>query len=358
MEGTLATVTDPLLRAATEPIIRGATRRPPIRPQRWQPPPAPPRAKQTEGSHPLPPVLRLELPGTGPEDVLLDAKGRIYTGVDDGRILRVTPDGNHIDVITSTGGRPLGLEWLGEDRLLVCDAYRGLLRVDTVLGDVHVIEDKVNGVRMRFCDNAAVASDGTIYFSDASQRFGLHDSYAEAYEHSCTGRLLRLSPGGQPEVLLDGLKLANGVALARDESYVVIAETSGYRLTRLWLTGPRAGRTELLISNLPGMPDNLSTDANGLIWIALLTPRNPILDGLLPKPAFLRQAAWAIPPRLQPKPQKTLWVMAVDEDGAVRYDIQGPGEIFHTVTGVRVADRRVYLGSLEERAIAVFDLPD
>jgi sugar lactone lactonase YvrE len=48
--------------------------------------------------------------GHGPEDVVVDGEGRIYTGVDDGRILRLSPDGQRIDVIADTGGRPLGLE--------------------------------------------------------------------------------------------------------------------------------------------------------------------------------------------------------------------------------------------------------
>ena len=104
-------------------------RHPPLRPVVWQPPAAPTRAKARSGPLPLPPVRRLEVDGTGPEDVVVDEAGRVVTGVDDGRVLRVGPDGR-VEVVADTGGRPLGIELLGDDRLLVCDARRGLLAVD------------------------------------------------------------------------------------------------------------------------------------------------------------------------------------------------------------------------------------
>lgn len=72
-------------------------------------------------------VTLLEVGGHGPEDVVLDGEGRIYTGVDDGRILRHTADGRGAETIADTGGRPLGLELYGDDELLICDARAGLL---------------------------------------------------------------------------------------------------------------------------------------------------------------------------------------------------------------------------------------
>ena len=58
---------------------------------------------------------------------------------------------------------------------------------------------------------------------------------------SHTGRLLRYDPArGRTDVLADGLWFANGVALAPDESYVVVVETMRARLLRVWLRGPQA----------------------------------------------------------------------------------------------------------------------
>ena len=319
--------------------------RPRIRPVLWTPPVAPARSRATTGTRPLPPLRRIELPGAGPEDVLVAPSGEAYTGLADGRILRVDADATRIETIADTGGRPLGLEWLPDGTLLVCDAYRGLLRVAgqsvEVLSEGHV-----------FCNNAAVAPDGTVYFSDSSTRFGVDNWRADLIEHSATGRLLVRTPGGKVETLLSGLAMANGVALTPDGSAVLVAETGAYRITRLWLSGPRAGSSDTFVDNLPGFPDNISTGTDGLIWVTQASRRDAALDRLLPRSPALRQLVWALPQRLQPQPQRTVWVLAYRPDGTLVHDLQGPGTHYHLVTGVREHHGRVWLGSLTETALA------
>ena len=75
-----------------------------------------------------------QVPGPGAEDVVVAGKGRdegaVFTGTEDGAVWRVSHDGNRIDQVADTGGRPLGIEIDLDGRLLVCDAKRGLLRVN------------------------------------------------------------------------------------------------------------------------------------------------------------------------------------------------------------------------------------
>ncbi|HEU4421157.1 MAG TPA: SMP-30/gluconolactonase/LRE family protein [Pilimelia sp.] len=331
-------------------------RRPPIRPVVWQPPRAPLRSRRRAGPVPLPPPRLIGLDGVGPEDVVVDPVGRVVTGLADGRVLRIDPASERVEMLADTGGRPLGIELLPDGRLLVCDARRGLLAVDSGSGAVVCLVDRVAGEAMRFCNNAAVTRDGTVFFSDSSRRFGIDHWRADLLEHSGTGRLLRRDPDGTVEIVLDGLQFANGVALAEDESFVVVAETGAYRLRRLWLRGERAGHTDVLVDNLPGIPDNLASGTGGLIWLALASPRDARLDMLHPRHPALRRAVWALPQRLLPE-RRTLWVQAVDASGAVVHDLQNPGRAYHMVTGVREHDGRLYLGSLVERSIAVLELP-
>ena len=294
--------------------------------------------------------------GTGPEDVVVDQAGRVVTGVADGRVLRVDPASGQVEVIANTGGRPLGVELLPDGRLLVCDSRRGLLAVDPGSGAVQCLVDRVAGAAMTFCNNAAVTGDGVIFFSESSRRFGIDHWRADLLEHSGTGRLLRRDPDGTVEVVLDGLQFANGVALAADESFVVVAESGAYRLRRLWLRGHRAGQADVLTDNLPGIPDNLALGTDGLIWMALASPRDPRLDLLHPRHPVLRRAVWALPQRLLPE-RRTLWVQAFDATGEVIHDLQDAGRAYHMVTGVREHHGRLYLGSLVGRSIAVLDPP-
>jgi sugar lactone lactonase YvrE len=327
-------------------------RKPALHPVRWTPPPAPP-------DHEPPwqyPLRLFPVGGTGPEDVLLDGTGCVLTGIDDGRILRVELANGVVHTVADTGGRPLGLEWLPDGRLLVCDAHRGLLAADIDTGQIEVLAREVNGVPMRFCNNAAVAPDGTVYFSDSSQRFGIEHYRGDLLEHSGTGRLLRRDPQGEVEVLLDGLQFANGVAVHPSGNWLAVAETASYRVLQLWLCNPRSGEYQVLIDGLPGFPDNLSIDSDGLLWIALPSPRNPLLDLLLPRAPLLRRLVWALPEALQPAPLPTLHVQAIDASGTVVHDRRGPAQDYHMVTGVRQHAGVLYLGSLTQTAIAVLDL--
>ena len=43
---------------------------------------------------------------------MVTADGSILTGVADGRVLRLRPDGRLIQTVADTGGRPLGIEIL------------------------------------------------------------------------------------------------------------------------------------------------------------------------------------------------------------------------------------------------------
>lgn len=316
----------------------------------WQPPKPPARARRRH-SDPYPVLEIVPLPGSGSEDVLIDPDGRVLTGLDDGRILRLTPDGGHTEVLADTGGRPLGIEFHPDGGLIVCDAVRGLLRVDADAGAVEVLVDRIDGAPMRFCNNSAVAADGTIYFTDSSTRFGVEDYRGDLLEHGDTGRLFRRDPDGTVETLLSGLHFPNGVALAPDESFLVFAETSCYSLDRLWLTGPAAGRRERFVDNLPGFPDNVSLGSDGLVWVALPSTRNRMLDLLSSRAPLLRKLAWTLPEPLLPREARTVFTQAFDTEGKLVHDLQRPNREFYLCSGVRERNGVVWLGSLTCAAV-------
>jgi hypothetical protein len=72
--------------------------------------------------------------GAGAEDVVVAGsgpdEGAVFTGTEDGAIQRISHDGRRVERVAHTGGRPLGIEFLPDGRLLVCDARCGVLVVD------------------------------------------------------------------------------------------------------------------------------------------------------------------------------------------------------------------------------------
>lgn len=323
-----------------------------IEPVAWQPLPAPAETGPFAPGHELDGSEQWRLPtGRGPEDVAVDGDGRVITGGDDGRLWRFDAAGRATE-LAHTGGRPLGVEVLDDGRYLVCDCERGLLRVDET-GRVELLADSALGRPLLACNNSAVGRDGIVYFTDSSARFTVPEHRLDLLEHSGTGRLLRFDPRtGDIDLLADGLQFANGVGLATDESYVIVAETGSYRIQRVELTGPRAGAVSVWADNLPGIPDNVTSQtAEGIFWVALYSPRMALLDRVAPYPS-LRILTANLPSRVQPDPEHRAWVLALDGAGRVVHSLRGGKGSYSPVTGVRETPDWLYLGSLSAGALA------
>jgi sugar lactone lactonase YvrE len=320
-------------------------------PVAWTPPPMP----ELEPNAALAKVERVGSGLPGPEGLALDAGGRIHAGLKDGRIVRIGRDGS-AETIANTGGRPLGMQFDASGRLIVCDAVKGLLAIAPG-GEISVLATEHAGRRFGFADDLDIARDGTVYFSDATDRFGVHDFRKDALEHRPNGRLLAWHPDGRTELVRDGLYFANGVALSSDESFVLVSETWEYRLTRVWLTGDKRGSSEPFVT-LPGFPDNVTRSPRGdLFWVALFAPRAPDLDAMADKP-FLRKLVARLPAFLQPAPARHAYVLAIDARGAVIHDLQDTSrDSYSPITSALEHDGKLYLGSLWRDQIGLIDAP-
>jgi sugar lactone lactonase YvrE len=303
------------------------------------------------------PLRVVPVPGHGAEDVLVGADGRVWTGTVDGAIHVHDPVADTVRTVAATGGRPLGLEWCPDGRLLVCDAHRGLLALDLATAAFETLASEDDGVPFLFTNNAAVQADGTIWFSDSSRVWGIEDWKSDLIEHTCTGRLLRRTTDGVVEPVLDGLAFANGVALTPTEDAVLVAETGTCRIRRVPLSGGLSGQVTTWVDDLPGHPDNIALGSDGLVWVTVSSPADPALRLLGRSPRAVRSLARRLPERMKPAPRRTARVLALDDHARVVHDLDFDASGWHVATGVREHHGRVWLGSLLEPAIAVGDLP-
>jgi sugar lactone lactonase YvrE len=329
----------------------------PIRPVAWQAPTAPPAAGPYAPNDRLHGVETLGRGARGPESTAIDALGRVYTGTSDGRILRLDPE-SRVVVAIATTGRPLGMAFDRSGRLLVCDADNGLLALSPS-GTLRTLATQAGGVPFRFTNDVDIAPNGMVYFTDTSPRFGIRQVREAILEHGGHGRLMAYDPaGGQVVVLLSDLQFANGVAVSGDGSFVLVAETGAYRVTRYWLAGPKRGTSEPFIENLPGLPDNVTwSPERRAFWIALYSPRIPALDLLAGHP-LLRKIVYRLPLWIQPQPARHAWALAVDEHGRVVANLQDTSpHAFAPVTSVRERKGTLWLGSLEREALGRIKAP-
>ncbi len=297
--------------------------------------------------------------GKGPEAVAFDAEGRIYTGFDDGRVARFEPDGSGYKLLANTGGRPLGLFIHPDGSVVVCDADKGLLKVDQG-GKITVLSTAADGVPFRFADDLSITKDGTkVYFTDASSKFGYGRSTEDIVEHGGNGRFLVYDFNtGKTDVLLKGMQFSNGVALGPDEAFVLVNETGSYRIVRHWLKGEKAGTSDIFADNLPGFPDNITFNGSDRFWVALYAPRTPIVDGLAPYPTarkMVMRALRFLPPPVKPQ----AYALAFAPDGTLTANLQYDGkDAYFPITSVREHPNGfLYFGSLTADSLGRIKMP-
>ncbi|QBM18291.1 hypothetical protein MARI_24310 [Marinobacter sp. JH2] len=291
----------------------------------------------------------------GPEDTTVGADGVLYAGTQDGKIIRVFPDGR-VDTWLETGGRPLGMVMDEQGNLLVADSGKGLLSI-TPEGEINVLSREAAGTPFRFTDDVIIAPDGRIYFTDASSRFGQQDYLLDLLEMRPHGRLLQYNPKTRKtEVLLADLHFPNGVAVSPEGDYLLVNETWKYRILKYWITGPNAGKTEVFADNLPGFPDNLAIDHEGRYWVAFPTLRNAQIDAMHAKP-WLKNLVAKLPDGLKPKPQEYGLVVAFDATGKALLSLHDTkGTHLQEITSVNPHSGYLYFGSLHNDRIGKLSL--
>jgi sugar lactone lactonase YvrE len=286
----------------------------------------------------------------GPEDATLGQDGRIYVTTKDGSIIRIQNRG--VSEFVNAGGRPLGIETDQNGSLVIANAVLGLQRIDRD-GSIVVLLDEFEQQPLKNANNLGIGPNGVIYFSQSSRKFtsdGFGGSYEasllDILEHGGHGNVYSFDPAsGVATRLMTGLNYANGVAVSTDGSFLLVAETSEYRILKHWLTGDLQGTTEVLIDNLPAFPDNIKNGLNGRFWIGFAAPRNQLIDQLSDKP-FARKIIQRLPAAVRPKAEPFSHVIAVNGDGDVLMNLHDPAARFPTLTGVLETRDALYLTTL------------
>lgn len=336
----------------------------PINPITWSPQLAPKYVGAFAKNNTLANIEQISI-GThyGPEDIVSDRHGNLYTSTHSGWILKKAPSQQAFMPWVDTKGRPLGMDFDASGHLIVADAFLGLLSVSPQ-GEITILTNQVDGSPIRYADDVDIAPNGKIYFSDASVRFGAKEnggtypaSLLDIMEHSRSGRVLEYSPKTMnTRVVMDKLSFANGIAMSPNGQFILINETSEYRIHKFWLAGDKAGTSQILIDNLPGFPDNISTGQDGRFWFGLASPRLKIVDALADKP-WLRKVAQRLPQFLRPKAGHYSHVVAIDSDGNILASLQDPSGAYPVTTGVLETDDYLYISSLTAATAARLPKP-
>jgi ribose transport system permease protein len=330
-------------------------------------PPPPPTSAASGSPYALNDRLRhVETIGLGevesPEDVILDNENNLYCGSRHGEIIRFfAPDYKRKEVYARIGGQPLGMAFDAGQTLYVCVGGMGLYRV-TPERRVEKVTDETNrsllsiidDSRLRLADDLDIAPDGRIFFSEATVRYEMHEWPTDSLEGRGNGRIICYDPrNNKTTTVLRNLIFPNGVVLASDLESILFAESWNCSVKRYWFAGAKQGKTEIVISDLPGYPDNINRASDGNYWLALMGMRSPSFDLAMRKPAFRRRMSKQLPGDEWLAPNiNTGCIVKFNEQGEILdalWDLGG--ENHPMITSMREHRGYLYIGGISNNRI-------
>jgi gluconolactonase len=242
-----------------------------------------------------------------PEDVVVGRDGRVWASDQQSACAQLLPDGS-LRRVGKAGGAPNGINMDAAGRIIIANFEVGSLqRLDVKTGAVEVICGAVAGRELTASNYPILDRNGNIWCANST--------FARPWQHALDGRadglLFRVRPDGRAELMAEGIRFANGLALDADESHIYVCQTTGcnvirYRIRADGTVGPPEPYGPVLGEPFPrdvdpnhlpsperlarvGLTDGCGFDAEGNLWVTLvaanrivaITPKGdvvPILD--------------------------------------------------------------------------------
>uniref|UniRef100_A0AC34GRT8 Strictosidine synthase conserved region domain-containing protein n=1 Tax=Panagrolaimus sp. ES5 TaxID=591445 RepID=A0AC34GRT8_9BILA len=262
-------------------------------------------------------------------------------------------------------GRPLGIRHYKKEKFFVADCYKGILEVDFETEKITTIlsgDTVIDGIKLNIADDMDFIDENTIIFSDASTDWDLPRFLNSMLELKGDGRIIKFNLKTKTvETLLSNLQIANGIQIHSDKQSILVSETSAARITRYYFDGPKKGRHEYFVTNLPGLPDNIRDTNNGTYYIAFAAARIPghwsLIDFLAPYP-FLRKLILQLTPDslkfalFEATLAKYGIFVEVDKNGTIIQSWHDSSGFTNMLSQAIDADDAIYVGSYSHDHLA------
>jgi sugar lactone lactonase YvrE len=189
-------------------------------------------------------------------------EGRLwFSDMGAGHVVAVDLDG-HAEVVAEVPGRPSGLGWLPDGRLLVVSMRdRRVLRREPTGALVEHAD--LRELASYDCNDMVVDGRGRAYVGNAG--FDL----AERPRRVRPAEVVLVTPEGEARVVDDRVVFPNGSVVTPDGGTLVVAETFGERLTAFTIAEDGSLTDRRPFALLAGTaPDGICLDAEGAVWVA------------------------------------------------------------------------------------------
>ena len=174
-------------------------------------------------------------------------------------VVAVDPEGRS-EVIVRTSSSPFSIDWLPDGRLLIISGPEGaLLRIEPD-GSL-VTHADLSGLSDHPWNEIVVDGRGNAYVNNIGFEFPGGEF--------APGTVALLTPDGQARQAADGVAFPNGMAVAPDNSTLIVAESYANRLTAFDIAEDGGLKNRRVWADLDdGVPDGICIDVEGAVWYA------------------------------------------------------------------------------------------
>jgi gluconolactonase len=204
----------------------------------------------------------------------------LFSDIPNNRIMRFSEDDGHLSVYRQPSMNSNGNTIDREGRLITCEHSGRRVTRTELDGSITIIADKYNGKRLNSPNDAVVASDGSIWFTDPVYGIGGYYEGVKAEPEQEKHNVYRVDPkSGDIKVVVDDFVEPNGITFSPDEKKLYVIDT-GFtdgpdNPSHIRVFDPDIGAGKVSNSKVfaempkPSITDGMRTDTAGRIWCSV-----------------------------------------------------------------------------------------
>jgi gluconolactonase len=204
----------------------------------------------------------------------------LFSDIPNNRIMRFSEDDGHLSVFRQPSMNSNGNTIDREGRLITCEHSGRRVTRTELDGSITIIADKYNGKKLNSPNDAVVASDGSIWFTDPIYGIGGYYEGVKAEPEQEKHNVYRVDPkSGDIRVVVDDFVEPNGIALSPDEKKLYVIDTgftdgpdnpSHIRVFDMDVGAGKVSNSKVFAEMpKPSITDGMRCDTAGRVWCSV-----------------------------------------------------------------------------------------
>jgi gluconolactonase len=204
----------------------------------------------------------------------------LFSDIPNNRIMRFSEDDGHVSVYRQPSMNSNGNTIDREGRLITCEHSGRRVTRTELDGSITIIADKYNGKKLNSPNDAVVASDGSIWFTDPVYGIGGNYEGIKAAPEQEKHNVYRVDPKtGDVKVVVDDFVEPNGIAFSPDEKKLYVLDTgftdgpdnpSHIRVFDADIAAGKVSNSKVFADMpKPSITDGVRCDTDGRVWCSV-----------------------------------------------------------------------------------------